>query len=151
MNSKKLALLGFVALYIGFGVSADSYARMPEPEFMPQELKGMEPHRPEVATYYLQKLVSEGKMTKEEARRTERYMIFRNERRMRDLQAVRGMNKEERRAYMKHKRELRGNPLKEYAEYCGFSYERARDLMNLMHGSQKGDKYYEEWKGTSSD
>lgn len=50
-------------------------ARMPEPDFMPQDLKGGEPHAPEVAHYYLEELVKEGKMTQQEADRTEVYMI----------------------------------------------------------------------------
>ena len=122
-------------------------ARMPEPDFMPQDLKGGEPHAPEVAHYYLEELVKEGKMTRQEADRTEVYMIFRHARRAQDFKDVEGLSKEERRKVMKHKRELRGNPLEEYANYCGISLERAKVLMDLMHGSDKGTKYYEKAMG----
>lgn len=44
---------------------------------------------------------------------------------------------------MPHKREMRENPLIEYANYCGLTLERAKGLMNLMHGSNKGTKYYQ--------
>ena len=125
------------------GLSGISDARMPEPNGMPYSLRGGEPHKPEVAKYYLQELVQEGKMTQEEADHTEIYMIFRNARRMQDFKDVEGLSKEERRAVMKHKRELRGNPLVEYANYCGLSLERAKVLMDLMHGSDKGSKYYQ--------
>lgn len=120
-----------------------SEARMPEPASMPYSLRGGEPHNPSVAKYYLEELVAEGKMTKEEAARTEVYMIFRNARRMQDLKDVEGLSKGERRAVMAHKRELRGNPLVEYANYCGLTLERAEELMNLMHRSDKGTKYYQ--------
>lgn len=50
-------------------------ARLPEPASMPQDIKGASPHKPEVAVYYLTELVKEGKMTAEEAERTEVYMI----------------------------------------------------------------------------
>ena len=82
-------------------------------------------------------------MTPEEAERTQVYLIFRHARRMQDLKEVQGMSREERRAVMKHKRELRGNPLAEYADRCGLTLERARELMDLMHDSDKGTKYYE--------
>lgn len=68
---------------------------------MPQDIKGTSPHKPEAAVYYLTELVKEGKMTAEEAERTEVYMIFRNARRMQDLQDVEGLSEEDRRAYMK--------------------------------------------------
>lgn len=138
----------YISIFIGilfvtaFGGFVD--ARMPEPVNMPVDLKGMEPHKPKAAMYYLKDLVQEGKMTQEEAERTEVYMIFRNARRMQDLKEVQGLSREERRTLMKHKREMRGNPLKEYADYCGFTYEHARELMNTMHGSDKGDKYYDQ-------
>ena len=70
-------------------------------------------------------------------------MIFRNARRMQDLKDVKGLSKEDRRAVMAHKRGIRGNPLIEYANYCGLTLERAEELMNLMHGSDKGTKYYQ--------
>ena len=139
MNWKALTL----AVICTLGLAGVSDARMAEPDFMPAALKGGEPHRPDVAQYYLQELVQEGKMTQEEADRTEIYMIFRNARRMQDFKDVEGLSKEERRAVMAHKRELRGNPLVEYANYCGISLERARVLMDLMHGSDKGSKYFE--------
>lgn len=138
MNWKVLgiAALGFISLM------ANADARMPEPNDMPYSLRGGEPHKPEVAKYYLEELVKEGKMTQEEADRTEIYMIFRNARRQQDFKDVEGLSKEERRAVMAKKRELRGNPLVEYANYCGISLERAKVLMDLMHGSEKGTKYY---------
>ena len=123
-------------------------ARMPEPNSMPYSLRGGEPHKPEIAKYYLEELVKEGKMTQAEAYRTEIYMIFRNARRMQDFKDVEGLSKEERRAVMAHKRELRGNPLVEYANYCGISLERAKVLMDLMHGSDKGTKYYQKAVGS---
>lgn len=42
---------------------------------------------------------------------------------------------------MPHKRKIRENPLIEYANYCELTLERAKELMNLMHGSNKGTKY----------
>lgn len=104
--------LSMLFFSVAFNISE---ARMPEPASMPYSLRGGEPHNPRVAKYYLEELVSEGKMTKEEAERTEVYMIFRNARRMQDLKDVKGLSKEDRRAVMAHKREIRGNPLIEYA------------------------------------
>lgn len=126
------------ALFLTGAVSAS----LPEPVSLPQDIKGTSPHKPEAAVYYLAELVKEGKMTAEEAERTEVYMIFRNARRMQDLQDVEGLSEEDRRAYMKKKRELRGNPLVEYANRCGFTLERAKELMDLMHDSDKGTSYY---------
>ena len=131
-----LALLGV----LGF---LPAEARMPEPASVPAELKGTHPHSPAVSKYYLQELVDKKLMTPEEAERTQVYLIFRHARRMQDLKEVQGMSREERRAVMKHKRELRGNPLAEYADRCGLTLERARELMDLMHDSDKGTKYYE--------
>ena len=54
-----------------------------------------------------------------------------------------GLPRAEKREVMKHKRELRGNPLEEYANYCGISLERAKVHMGLRYGSDKGTKYYE--------
>ncbi len=139
MNWKVIVFLALLSVCLAGGTEA----RMPEPADMPYSLRGGEPHYPAVAKYYLEELVKEGKMTQSEADRTEVYMIFRNARRMQDLQEVRGLSKEERRAAMKHKRELRGNPLVEYANYCGISLERAKELMDLMHASDKGSKYYD--------
>lgn len=116
-------------------------ARLPEPASMPQDIKGASPHKPEAAVYYLAELVKEGRMTAEEAERTEVYLIFRNARRMQDLQDVEGLSEEDRRAYMKKKRELR-EILVEYANRCGFTLERAKELMDLMHDSDKGTSYY---------
>lgn len=131
-----------VAALCALSICGVSDARMPEPNGMPYSLRGGEPHKPEVAKYYLEELVKEGKMTQEEADRTEIYMIFRNARRQQDFKDVEGLSKEERRAAMSKKRELRGNPLVEYANYCEISLERAKVLMDLMHGSEKGTKYY---------
>lgn len=144
MNSK----LQLIALFLAFTALSPclSEARMPEPPTVPLELKGTEPHNPKVIGYYLQELVNQNLMTTEEAERTKTYMIFRHARRMQDLKEVSNMSREQRRAYMKYKRELRGNPLVEYADYCGFTYQRAEELMNLMHDSDKGTKYYSQMK-----
>lgn len=139
----------FLIVLVCLSGSTLADARMPEPANMPVDLKGMEPHRPQAAMYYLKELVQKGKMTPEEAERTEVYMLFRNARRMQDLKEAQGLSKGDRRVLMKHKREIRGNPLKEYADYCGFSYERARELMDAMHGSDKGDKYYNQMMGNA--
>lgn len=144
MNSK--FQLTVAALALAFIFPMLSEARMPEPPAVPLPLKGTEPHNPNVAGYYLQELVKRKLMTPEEADRTKTYLIFRHARRIQDLKEVSGMSREQRRAYMKHKRELRGNPLVEYANYCGFSYKRAEELMNLMHDSNKGTKYYNQMK-----
>ena len=130
---KKILRLALAAILFAAGTVS---ARLPEPISMPQDIKGTSPHKPEAAVYYLTELVKEGKMT------AEVYMIFRNARRMQDLQDVEGLSEEDRRAYMKKKRELRGNPLVEYANRCGFTLERAKELMDLMHDSDKGTSYY---------
>ena len=111
MNSK--FQLTVAALALAFIFPMLSEARMPEPPGVPLPLKGTEPHNPNVAGYYLQELVKRKLMTPEEADRTKTYLIFRHARRMQDLKEVSGMSREQRRAYMKHKRELRGNPLVE--------------------------------------
>lgn len=136
---KKILRLALAAILFAAGTVS---ARLLEPASMPQDIKGTSPHKPEAAVYYLAELVKEGRMTEEEAERTEVYMIFRNARRMQDLQDVEGLSEEDRRAYMKKKRELRGNPLVEYANRCGFTLERAKELMDLMHDSDKGTSYY---------
>ena len=133
---KKILRLALATILFAAGIVS---ARLPEPVSMPQDIKGTSPHKPEAAVYYLTELVKEGKMTAEEAERTEVYMIFRN---ARHLQDVEGLSEEDRRAYMKKKRELRGNPLVEYANRCGFTLERAKELMDLMHDSDKGTSYY---------
>ena len=125
---KKILRLALAAILFAAGTVS---ARLPEPA-----------SKPEAAVYYLAELVKEGRMTAEEAERTEVYVIFRNARRMQDLQDVEGLSEEDRRAYMKKKRELRGNPLVEYANRCGFTLERAKELMDLMHDSDKGTSYY---------
>lgn len=137
MRGKVILLCGLLLLSMQ---AAD--ARRPEPAEMPDALKGSEPHKPAAAHYYLRELVQSGKMTESEAQKTEEYMIFRDARRTQDLKEVQGMSKIARRAYMKMKREQRGNPLKEYADYCRLSYERAEELMDAMHMSDKGSKYY---------
>ena len=139
---KKIVIL--MICTAGILLNQTAYARVQEPASVPDSLKGIEPHKPSVSIYYLQRLVNEGKMTPQEMESTQVYMIFRNARRMGDLESVKNMNQEERRAYMKYHRRLRGNPLKEYADYCGMTYERARDLMNSMHESDKGTQYYQE-------
>lgn len=143
-NHKAIMAALFLCAVLPIGIGAD--ARREEPKTVPAELKGTEPHNPKVAHYYLDELVKEGKMTKSEAEKTEVYMIFRHARRMQDLKEVQGYTKEARRAYMKKKRELRGNPLEEYAGYCGFTMERAKELIDLMHDSDKGTKQYEVYK-----
>lgn len=124
-------------------LSAPSEARMKEPGTVPDSLHETSPHTPSVSVYYLQELVKEGIMTQEEANRTQQYMVFRYERRQKDLKSVEGMSRVERMNYMKERRGERGNPLKEYADYCGLTYERAQTLMNAMHDSQKGTEYYD--------
>lgn len=141
MNSKKKLIIALLALTPFLAAGAE--ARMPEPAAVPADLKGTEPHNPLVSKYYLQELVDQHLITPEEAERTQVYLIFRHARRMQDLKDVAGMTRDQRRAYMKHKRELRGNPLTEYADYCGFTYKRAEELLNIMHDSDKGTKYYE--------
>ena len=136
---KKAILLAAVFLLAG-ACGAD--ARMMPPPDMPAELRETEPHRPEAAKYYLAELVREGKMTQQEADDTLEYMIFRDKRRQADLEEVKDMDKVTHRAVMANKRKQRGNPLVEYAEACHLTPERAEELMNYMHGSDKGTKYY---------
>lgn len=138
MPAKLLLIFGLFLV----GASFPAEACMPEPASVPAELKGAPPHNPAVSKYYLEELVHKGVMTEEEAERTQVYMIFRNARRQQDLKEVEGLSRDERRAVMKHKRELRGNALVEYANYCEMSLERARELVNLMHASDVGDKQY---------
>lgn len=138
---KRLFLLALAPLLLACPL-AD--ARMPEPAAVPQDLKGTSPHTPSVSIYYLDELVKEGKMTRAEADAIQDYLCFRHARRQQDLKQVEGMSTEDRRAYMKRMRELRGNPLTEYANFCGMTLERARDLMDIMHDSDKGTAYYKE-------
>lgn len=69
---KKILRLALAAILFAAGTVS---ARLPEPISMPQDIKGTSPHKPEAAVYYLTELVKEGKMTAEEAERTEVYMI----------------------------------------------------------------------------
>lgn len=119
-----------------------SEARLAEPLTVPDGLKGIEPHNPIIAEYYLEELVKDGAMTLQEAEATLAYMRFRYVRRQQDLKEVEGLSPEIRREVMKKKRQERENPLVEYARYCGLSLERARVLMNLLHDSDKGNKYF---------
>lgn len=145
MLAKRYSFLVVAAMLMVAGMVVNNgrtYARMPEPETVPVSLKGTSPHKPTVSSYYFGELVRQGKMTEAEAQKSQAYMVFRYERRQKDLQAVAGMTTEQRRGYMQARRRERGNPLKEYADFCGFTYERARDLMDLEHGSEKGTQYY---------
>ena len=149
MQLRKVKMLALAALLLTLGMTLShgpAYARMPEPKTVPASLKGTSPHTPSVSHYYFEELVRQGKMTGDEALQSQKYMVLRYERRQKDLQAVAGLDQEHRRAYMKARRQERGNPLKEYAEFCGFTYERARDLMDLEHGSRKGTQYYQQLK-----
>lgn len=121
-------------------------ASLPEPASMPATLKGGFPHDPEVAHYYLLELAKEGKVTQEEMEKVEVYMIFRYARFRQDLSETKGMSEEEFICYMSEKQKLRDNPLKEFADHCGFSPERAKVLMNLLHDSNKGTAYYQKYK-----
>lgn len=69
---KKILRLALAAILFAAGTVS---ARLPEPASMPQDIKGTSPHKPEAAVYYLAELVKEGRMTAEEAERTEVYMI----------------------------------------------------------------------------
>lgn len=69
---KKILRLVLAAILLAAGTVS---ARLPEPASMPQDIKGTSPHKPEAAVYYLAELVKEGRMTAEEAERTEVYMI----------------------------------------------------------------------------
>lgn len=69
---KKILRLALAAILFAVGTVS---ARLPEPASMPQDIKGTSPHKPEAAVYYLAELVKEGRMTAEEAERTEVYMI----------------------------------------------------------------------------
>lgn len=136
----------FLAALLLFASASAADARIAPPPDMPPPLRDTEPHRPEAAKYYLEALVKDGTMTQEEANRTLAYMVFRHNRRQQDLKDAEGMDKETRRAFMAEKRKERGNPLEEYAKACGLTLERARELMDAMHGSDKGTKYYEKAK-----
>ena len=70
---KKILRLALAAILFAAGTVS---ARLPEPASMPQDIKGTSPHKPEAAVYYLTELVKEGKMTAEEAERTEVYQIL---------------------------------------------------------------------------
>lgn len=122
-------------------------ASLPEPMGMPPDLKGGFPHDPEVAHYYLLDLVKNGKITGKEQEKIEVYMIFRYARFRQDLKETKGMTEEEFIRHMTEKQKNRKNPLQEFAEHCGFSLERAKILMNLLHDSDKGTKYYQKSNG----
>lgn len=143
-------ILFFLALTPLLLACPPAEARRPEPAAVPPALKGTAPHNPRVAPYYLDELVREGKITRSEAHVTQAYMMFRHARRQQDLKQAAGMTKEDRRAYMKRMRKLRGNPLVEYASFCGLTLERARDLSDIMHDSRKGSRYYEKAKQSAS-
>ena len=140
MKTSIFALCLAIALSVTNVLLAE--ARMSEPSTVPQQLKGMEPHNPRVSKYYFQEMVKQGLMTKREAEASQLYMIFRHFRRKGDLWAVKDMDIKERRAYMKGLREKRDNPVKEYADFCSLTLERSEELMNILHDSQKGTKYY---------
>ncbi|MCI5836981.1 MAG: somatostatin [Veillonellaceae bacterium] len=138
MSIRWLPLCG--GLLLVAGVAA---AQIPLPADMPEEVRNLSAHHPRFVHYYVADFAARGLMTQAEAAATEAYMCFRYARRQEDLAAVRDLSSDERRAYMARKRAERPDPLTEYAEYSGLSPERARELMNLMHDTAKGDVYYE--------
>ncbi len=142
-HSLSLVLAGLLLASGLMAIHAPAYARMPEPSTVPAALQGTSPHTPTVSRYYLDELVHQGKMTKSEAEKTQQYLVFRHKRRQQDLKNIAGLDEEARRQYMAAHRRERGNPLKEYADFCGFTYERTRDLMNVEHDSDKGTHYYQ--------
>lgn len=117
-----------------------TFAMMP----LPADLANLPPHHPQVVAYVTTQYVSMGKMTPAEADATLAYMTFRYDRRRADLAAVAGQAPNARRAYMKARRQERGNPLVEYAAYTGIPLPRAAALMDLMHDRPKGKKYQEQ-------
>ena len=131
----------FLLIGILFGMGGVE-ARVPEPLTIPETLKGTSPHQPVVARYYLEEFVKQRKITVDEANRIEVYMIFRYARRTQDLAEVEGLDIEKRRAVMRQKRMLRENPLVEFANHCGFSLNRAKEIMDILHDSDKGTRYY---------
>lgn len=139
---KWIACFIFLCLFFSSNFALAAAPHLPEPASIPISLKGTEPHKPEVSLYYLGSLLWQKKITLTEAIRSQRYMAFRYLRRQADLHRVAGLSQEERRDYMRQQRLIRGNPLKEYAQFCHLTQERARDLMDLMHGSDKGTGYY---------
>lgn len=139
---KWIACFLLVCLCFSSHLAFAAAPRLPEPASVPIALKGTEPHKPEVSLYYLASLLWQKKITFMEVVHSQRYMAFRYLRRQADLRRVAGMPQEERRAYMRQQRLLRGNPLKEYAQFCHLTLARARDLMDLMHESDKGTGYY---------
>ncbi len=118
-------------------------AAVPVPPQMPAQARALSPHHPQAAYYYLLHWIEDGTITAREGMATWQYMTFRYDRRQRDLVAVEGMTRDDRRAYMRARREERGNPMTEFARMSNLSPERARVLMNLFHGNGKGDKYAE--------
>lgn len=89
----------------------------------------------------------DGKLTEEEKEKIEVYMIFRYARFKQDIAETEGMTEKEFIQHMTAKQKIRENPLKEFADYCGFTLQRAREIMNLVHDSDKGNKYYNQYKG----
>ncbi len=141
-------LLVILCLALAVFVTNDNIAaaRMAEPASVPQELKGTSPHNPKVSMYYFHELVQQGVMTEAEATASQKYMVFRHNRRQKDLRAVQGMTQEDRRSYMKEQKNKRENVVQEYARFCGLTLVRAEQLMNLLHDSDKGTKYYKQLK-----
>ena len=147
MIMKRLCILFVLICFIlPVEAQADSRHGMPEPSCVPAELKGILPHTPSVSIYYFGKLLLDGKMKLSDVMQSQRYMIFRYARRTDDLRTVAHMNKDQRHNYMAMQKKLRGNPLKEYADYCHLTYECARDLMDILHASNKGTLYYNQLK-----
>lgn len=139
----KMYGIGFIA---GLAIAAAPFvatASVPMPANMPPAVRALPAHHPQAVYYYVLDWVEQGRMSTREGMATWQYMSFRFERRQRDLAAVEGMSRDERRAYMRARREERGNPMTEFARMSGLSPERARVLMNLFHGNGKGDKYVE--------
>lgn len=139
----KLYGLGLAAGLMLVAAPLGATAAVPIPAGMPPAVRELSAHHPQAVYYYVLDWVAQGRMTAREGMATWQYMQFRFERRQRDLAAVEGMSRDERRAYMKARREERGNPMTEFARMSGLSPERSRVLMNLFHGNGKGDKYAE--------
>lgn len=117
-----------------------------EPPTVPARLKGTPPHHPRVIPYYLRNFVNQGDMTEAEATATRTYMIYRFYRRRGDLRAVAGMAQEQRRAYMRARRQERGNALLEYSRFTGIPLRRAAVLVDLFHHNDMGARQYEKWQ-----
>lgn len=131
---KIMALIAFTVFALASIIAFD-------PATLPAELQEYTPHHPKVVRYVVDRFVEYGQMTQAEADATVAYMTMRYERRQNDLRAVQGMTREERRAYMQARRQERGNPLVEYAQYTHMTHQRAGELMDIMHRNPKGQKY----------